>query len=280
MSATLELPYPRLSKGCFASLEALSDEPLFDATGIRIAFTGRSGGLSEGPYSSCNLADHVEDDVGAVTDNRELLKKAFGVEDVPLLVPRQVHGRELALIRSHKALDLENYREDIQTGVDGIVLGTSNVATLLCFADCVPIILVSPDRNCAVVHAGWRGVENKIVVQALHALFELPPNSDAEHFFARCNAYIGPYIHAECFETGPDIHEAFVSEFGSECAFDSSHIDLGFALRKTLCDEGVLMKRIEDADCCTVCNNDEYFSYRAQDGICGRHGAFAVRIER
>ena len=40
---------------------------------------------------------------------------------------------------------------------------------------------------------------------------------------------------------------------------------------------GVEARRIADVNCCTVCDNRNWFSYRAQGGVCGRHGAFAVR---
>ena len=41
---TLVLPDPELTKGRFASIPAYSDEALYVATGVRIAFTTREGG--------------------------------------------------------------------------------------------------------------------------------------------------------------------------------------------------------------------------------------------
>ena len=61
METTLELPLPHLTKGRFASLEVITDEALFECTGVRIAFTERAGGASEGPFASLNLGDHVSD---------------------------------------------------------------------------------------------------------------------------------------------------------------------------------------------------------------------------
>ena len=70
---TLVLPDPELTKGRFASISAYSDEALYVATGVRIAFTTREGGVSEGPYASLNLGSHVQDDLDKVLQNRALL---------------------------------------------------------------------------------------------------------------------------------------------------------------------------------------------------------------
>lgn len=50
---TLVLPDPELTKGRFASIPAYSDEALYVATGVRIAFTTREGGVSEGRPCQC-----------------------------------------------------------------------------------------------------------------------------------------------------------------------------------------------------------------------------------
>lgn len=75
---TLVLPDPELTKGRFASISAYSDKALYAATGVRIAFTTREGGVSEGPYASLNLGSHVKDDIASVRENRHRVLRAFG----------------------------------------------------------------------------------------------------------------------------------------------------------------------------------------------------------
>ena len=92
------------------------------------------------------------------------------------------------------------------------------------------------------------------------------------------SVYIGPYIHAECFECGLDVHRAFVERFGEACAPDGAHIDLGAALVADLADAGIdTERRLADADICTACDTQRFYSYRASGGVCGRHGALAFR---
>lgn len=282
MRTTLELPLPRLTKGRFASISALSDESLFQTCGVRVAFTQREGGVSEGAYASLNMGSHVGDDLAAVEANRRILKRAFGVEDSPCIVPNQVHGTTLLTIPDpsipFSQEEWGGYVARAQEGADAVVVESPDVAALLCFADCVPVIIVSPSGRFAVVHAGWRGVEGGIVPKAFRHLLALDKEAGLACGPQDVNVYIGPYIHKECFETGEDVLRRFETAFGVECLWGSDHVDLGAALRVALEREGAEACRIADADICTVCNNDAFFSYRAQEGVCGRHGAFAVRM--
>lgn len=271
---TLDLPYPELAKGRFVSLDAYTDEALFAQTRVRIAFTTRQGGVSEGPYAALNLGSHVGDDLAAVKRNRALLLEAFTRNDAPLLVPNQVHGDTVLSIDSVE--EAEALQQKAQEGVDALVVGVPQVASLLCYADCVPVIIVSPTRRFAVVHAGWRGVMNRISVKSVHLMAQQDVPILGEGAQRTYNVYIGPHIRKECFETSEDLYQRFIDEFGSGCDAGYRHIDLSNALRTQLEEMGVQPARICDLRACTVCGNEEFFSYRAQGGTAGRHGAFAV----
>ena len=272
----LELPYPQLALCERNGLAFLSDESLSESVGVRIAFTERKGGTSVGPCASLNLGTYSGDDIDAIQENRQRLLAAIGASTAELLVPNQVHGTDIILVDHAEGAGLENRAQDAPAAedADGIIVTCSNVAALLCFADCMPVVLVAPDASFAVVHAGWRGVMSRIVPKALRLLCE---GSQAAP--SACNVYLGPYIHAECFEVDPDLTQRFADAFGKRCVPDAHHVDLGEAMRASLADAGANVSRIADADACTVCENTRFFSYRAQDGVCGRHGAIAVRVD-
>lgn len=274
---TLELVEPRLSQGRFSSLEALTDEALFRQTGVRIAFTGRTGGVSTGPYASLNLGAHVKDDPACVGENRRRAMEAFGAEGFPLIVPNQVHGDVVLTVDEPAAVPCIQKAAD--EGADGIVVTCAGVASLLCFADCMPVIVVSPSGAFAVVHAGWRGVMAQIAAKAVGALLEADRAQGEGTTADMLNVYVGPHIQAECFETSSEIHDEFVRTFGSACSAGPRHVSLVAAQRESLSRVGVDMRRVADAGICTVCCNDAYYSYRAQEGVCGRHGAFAFRAQ-
>lgn len=276
---TLVLPYPTLTEGCFASIEAYTDNALFEATSVRIVFTKRFGGVSSGAYESLNLGSHVDDDLACVLENRSRLLAALADNSCDLLVPNQVHGDVVLHVTSKE--EVERVSCEAAQGADALLITERHIAALLCFADCVPVIAVSPSGRFTVIHAGWRGVENGITAKAVCELAEL----DAQEYGTSCeeaasqvNVYIGPYIHAECFETSPEIHALFIRKYTERCNWSERHIHLAEALRVQLERLGVDERRICDIDVCTVCNNEQFFSFRAQDGVAGRHGAFAVRM--
>lgn len=277
----VELPKPHLDARLFGArrISALTDQALFERTGLRIAFTARGGGVSEAPYDSLNLGSHVDDDLSAVEANRALLLEALGAADVSLLVPNQVHGDEAVEVTSVDAAAVEEARRRAAAGADILVVDASEVAALLCFADCVPVIVAAPSGRFAVAHAGWRGAVAGVAGKAARlvaAREAAVTGTDERTAASMLNAYLGPHIRACCFETGADVREQFVQRFGVEVAPDAHHVDLARAITRDLEQAGVQPSRIADAGVCTVCHSDEYFSYRASGGRCGRHGAFAV----
>ena len=281
MVATGQLPIPQITARRFGArcLPALTDDALYERTGVRVAFTGRAGGVSEGPYSSLNLGNHVGDGPASVERNRALVLEALDAADVPLVVPSQVHGEVVVELDDASPEALDAAREAALAGADALVATVPGIAALLCFADCVPVVLASPTGRFAVVHAGWRGAVAGIAGKAVRLLaardaaeLGIAPSSAA----AALNAYLGPHIHAECFETGAEVRARFVDRYGADVAPDGRHVDLARALACDLGGAGLAAERIADAGACTACRLDDYFSYRASGGTCGRHGAIAV----
>lgn len=328
------LPIPRLSVREEAGLFFLTDEQLARAAGIRVVFSGRIGGVSEGAYASLNLGAHVQDDERAVRENRLRLMRVLGAQDMPLVVPNQVHGTALVKIACGDADAVEEARRKAQVGADGLLVGVPNVAALLCFADCVPVIVASPTGRFAVAHAGWRGAVAHIAAKAVFALAaqDAGLEVDAAYEDALCaaffaegagaekvtggsgagggatenshvasrenagisavsalsalllqlreaaseyNVYLGPCIHAECFECGTEVCERFERAFGAQVVPQPRRVDLLGAVALDVRRAGVDPSRICDVQACTACDTQHWFSYRASGGVCGRHGALA-----
>ena len=271
------LPAPTLdARPCGARrISMLTDDALFQACGVRIAFTGRDGGSSQGPFASLNLGAHVQDNLDHVMENRRLAMQALDGEGVPVVVPNQVHGTEIVCIDSCDAASVVAAQQRAQAAADA-------VAAMLCFADCAPVIAVSPTGRFAVAHAGWRGVVGGIAASCVERLAHedgaKTPDQQLE-FAAGYNIYIGPHIHDCCFEVGAEVEQRFAELFGPVCVRPSRHVSMLDALRVQLAAVGVDLARICDAGICTQCNPQLYFSYRASGGTCGRHGAIAFRKE-
>lgn len=267
------LPFPELVSHTSSGIVYLTDDGLNAASGVRIAFTGRHGGASRSPFAGLNLGTHVGDDPGAVEQNRARLLCALGAPaDCRLLALNQVHGTRVLEVGSES--DIDAVRQEAAEGADGVAVAADapDVAALLCFADCVPLVLAAPGGSFAVAHAGWRGVMGEIAGMSVRALAKLSgatPDS--------LNVYIGPHIRGCCFEVQAELAADFADKFGPAVLADAHRVDLSRALRVTLERCGVDLRRVCDAGLCTVCNVDDYYSYRAEGGQCGRHGALAFK---
>ena len=270
MSASL--PLPRLEQRLFSGIPLLTDDALASSVGIRAGFTSRHGGVSSGAFSSLNPCSYVGDNLEDVLENRRLLLNALDASDAALITSKQVHGTNVVSVASADAGSVCRAQQEAQEGADALLVGGADVAALMFSADCALVILAAPSGNFAIAHAGWRGACGGIVgisVARLCQASQCAPET--------LNMYVGPHIHAECFEVGLEVTERFRRAIGSECVPDDRHVSLLDAVRMDATRSGVDPLRIVDAGVCTKCRAQDYFSYRASGGVCGRLGAIAFR---
>ncbi len=81
---------------------------------------------------------------------------------------------------------------------DGMV-GDSHSLMAILTADCLPIVLLGENEH-ALVHAGWRGLQNQILINPL--IQKIKP------FYA----FIGPHISQDHYEVSPDFKNNFPDE--------------------------------------------------------------------
>ncbi len=130
---------------------AVWTDPGLASVGVTLAFSERTGGVSEEPFDSLNLAGHVGDVAVTVDENRTRLLDALGLSAYRgrLTTAEQVHGDEVALVsRSNTGAGAWVSGRDADRGplpgADALITSEPGVPLLLCFADCVPIVLVAP----------------------------------------------------------------------------------------------------------------------------------------
>lgn len=239
---------------------------------VRFAFTERGGGVSEAPYASLNLGLSCGDDPGCVLENRQRALGALGAPDLldRLLSPRQVHGDHVVVLREGGDAALAAARAEAEAGADAVVCTVPDVPVLLCFADCVPVVLVAP-RGFAVVHSGWRGTIARICAKAARTLAE-----EAGCPACELSAYVGPHVSGADYEVSEELLDRFAGEFGDCVRHSPHHLDLSRAVAVALGEAGVAPERTAWCEASTASSTDRFYSYRAEGGTCGRHGALAL----
>lgn len=221
--------------------------------------TGRPGGVSEGPYASLNLAEHVGDDPAAVRDNRARAAAGLGVAPDDLAVMRATHGNSAFVVT------------DPAQFPDGDILLTRQpgIGVAALAADCVPFALLDSDAGVvAAVHSGWRGVAGDAAGAAVAAMVGEGARPD------RIVAHLGPAICPRCYEVSEQVRQevcAAASDAWAVTDHGTPAVALHAAVRQQLAAAGVAAVT---ADATCTAESADLFSYR-RDGVTGRQGILA-----
>lgn len=238
--------------------------------GFRHGFSPRAGGVSIGPYASCNLGRNVGDDATHVAENRRRFAEAVGYAPEALFEVSQVHGRGVR--RAGPEVDpavLRAQEADALVADGGAAVGVRT-------ADCVPVLVVDPrTRAVAAIHAGWRGVALDIAGAGVASLRELcgAPAS-------RLVAALFPHIQVCCFEVSDEVAQELVAVCPQPSAAaaivvqrpgERPHVDLAAILRLQLQAAGLASANIDFVSGCTRCDAERFFSFRRDGQASGRH---------
>ena len=216
----------------------------------RVLFTSRDGGVSAGDFHSNNLGLHVGDDREAVLRNRGLLAHQFSLEKIVFM--NQTH--------STTVMEISETLNSLTHSVDADAIFTTqkNVGLAVQVADCIPLLLHSP-QVVAAVHVGRRGLLNGIIGKVLD---QLSNYCDLQDLVAE----IGPAICGDCYEVDLETYLAVVEKI-PQCATSAKEhrLDLVAGSTALLSRVGV---QVRNWHACTRCN-EGYFSYR-KNPVTGR----------
>lgn len=197
------------------------------------------------------------------------VKKALALEGRTITILKQVHGDRIVDVED-PAPKLKGEGDALATDSPGVFIGINT-------ADCVPILIVDPkQRVCAAVHAGWRGTHAGIVEKTISHL-RLRYGCDPSDL----RVALGPAIGRCCFEVGPEVIEAFEQKMGERIEAyvdrrgEKGLMDLRGLNRHALAEAGLDADHIETVGPCTLCEPENFHSYRQAGGAEGRQLSFA-----
>lgn len=231
-----------------------------DAHTIVAGFSTRAGGVSPAPYTSLNLGLSTKDKKEHVIANRRRLFEAVGFSVEDLAITGQVHGTDL----------IEVDAPGLYSGYDAIVTRKPGIMLCLSAADCASVLMADAENQIiGACHAGWRGTVGRIVIKTVDALLERGATLTA------LKVYVSPCISKERFEVGEEVASQFDPRFVHQLTGKPRpHVDLKQAILVQLTKAGVPDDAIEISPYCTHAARDQFFSYRAEKGITGRHMGF------
>src|SRR5450631_143192 len=225
-------------------------------TAVRALSTMRCGGVSDAPYASLNLGEHVGDAAAAVAANRRRLRSAARLPAEPVWL-QQVHGNCV------RDLDAPGPSQP----ADAAITRRAGRICAILTADCLPVLLAADagDRVGAA-HAGWRGLASGVIEATVKALGGP----------GQLLAWLGPAIGPSSFEIGAEVRDLLLQhDPGAEVAFEPNargrfFADLQLLARRRLARAGI--ERVYGGGECTYAEADKYFSHR-RDGRTGRQAS-------
>ena len=245
--------------------------PAFERTGlVKHGFSTRLGGISKAPYDALNLGFKKEDDRNNVLENYRIFCEALTININDLVASDQIHGSDIYIATvKDRGKGILN-KSDIE-GKDAIITRERNVALVTYYADCVPVLILDTKTPAVgLVHAGWRGTVQKIGQKTLYKMMEEFGSSPKDILIG-----IGPCIKNCCYEVDTPVVNALKEKYDYWEDLVTSKgngkwmLDLVMANKRQLEDIGVKTSQISVSDFCTSCNNDLFFSFRADKGKTG-----------
>ncbi len=240
---------------------------VLEEKGFANGFSTRTGGISDFPENSLNLAGYDEDSAENIAENRRRFLSVFD-DNFTLASCWQIHSADVRVVKDLAEARDGDYKMDaLVSNAKGVLLGVKT-------ADCVPVLLGDVKTNAfAAIHAGWRGTVQSIVLNAIEKM--------RTHFGTNPQdliAAIGPAATCQNYEIGQDVIDAFLDKFPNSAHLftptKEKHalIDLHTANKEQLLSIGVLPENISVAPLCTMERTDLFFSYRKEKKLYGKTG--------
>jgi YfiH family protein len=245
-------------------------------SGLIAGFTTKNGGISKGYFEKLNLGFHVGDDLHDVCSNR---MKVAELIDFPLnrwVGAEQTHNVMIRKVTKEDAGKGAGSYDYSFKGTDGFYTDEEGILLTLCFADCVPLFFIAPEKHMiGTAHAGWKGSVNEIAGHMVKAWGAA--GIDPGQIFVT----IGPSICGKCY-----LVDDFIINIVENTLEDAAKktynlvsdgqysLDLPEVNRQVLKKAGVPEKNISRSRFCSSCDLDLFFSHRRDQGRTGRMLSF------
>ena len=188
-------------------------------------------------------------------EGRKDLADQTGFNSDSLIIPQQTHSTNILFpMEAGRVLD-----------TDGVFSSDPNLVCSIQVADCMPVYFVHQmDSVFGLVHAGWRGLVNGILLQSAKQIEEKGKT------LSNFDILIGPSIQKCCFEVSDDVINQFDSNFIEKKWAGKYRIDLQKLALHQLVQNGFKREKITIQTECTYCEEEKYHSYRRNGKKSGR----------
>lgn len=202
------------------------------------------------------------------------LNDFFGLEiqnPSMFLTTNKLESKEIAsCVQTHSNNVKYVDKPGIYRNVDGLVTNLENkIKLVIQTADCVPIFITDlKKKNVGLVHSGWKGTANSIIVSAISVFIN--EGSDIKDI----SVYLGPCIKKCCYEIKNDVSKFFDNKFIIK-KNKMQFLDLESKIFDDVLKIGLTEKKLFKSNICTF-ENKNFCSFRRDNKNSGRMYSYLI----
>lgn len=119
------------------------------------------------------------------------------------LLVHQIHSNKILTLDKNSIIP-----ENDEIKADAIITNQKNLTIGIKTADCVPILLFSPENDfiIAAIHSGWRGAKSNIIHNVVEKMKELGAKPQ------NIQSFIGPCIRQDSYQVSQKFYDDFTLE--------------------------------------------------------------------
>ncbi len=193
--------------------------------------------------SGMDLNVRYEKDGKRAEESVQTILERMDVQPEEFYTGIQCHGKRVEYADGERGEDFVYGKTFDAT--DGLYTDKKDVALMVKFADCTPVVLYDPiNEVLGAVHSGWRGTVQRISAELIKKMEE-NFGSARENLIA----YLGPSIDIDHYEVGLEVYDAF-TDFENRDEFftpkgEKYHLSMIDANLDILLQEGLQKENIE-----------------------------------
>lgn len=206
-------------------------------------------------------------DYGDTTDvlnNRRIFLESLGIDYRQLVCAQQVHASSIRYVTAEDLGKGALAYDTALPNTDTLITNQKNIPLAIFTADCLPVFLSDPKTPAiGLIHAGWRSSRENITaktIQAMQDKFNTQPKD--------LSAGFGPSLRRCCYQVGKEFRQFFPDVLMERDG--DYYLDLARVNKKQLLALGVKEENIFDSQICTICLNEDFFSFRKEGNASGR----------
>ncbi|MCE5188426.1 MAG: peptidoglycan editing factor PgeF [Eubacteriales bacterium] len=240
--------------------------------GFDHGFSARSGGVSEGFFTSLNLSFTRPESRDNVVENYRRFCRAAQIPFDRMVMDSYAHETTVLCVDGRDAG--KGYLRDPLPSCDGLITNDPSITLITGHADCMAFYCIDPVKRCiGLAHAGWRGALGRIGAVVVKGLSNHYGSNPKDLVIG-----IGPSICPDCFEVGSNVAGEFAAAFPDiPCVLErpdqKPHVDLWMVAAKQFLDAGVLPEHISLSGVCTA-ETHRLYSHRRDRGRTGGMAAY------